>query len=240
MRAPLGRSVGGLRREVLGCYADAPVAARAHVRVRWATCPFRAVAVHLPPAGRVLEVGCGHGLFSLVAALGAKGARRVVGVDVDGDKVRHGQAAAARARALGADCSLDVAEPGALPEGPWDAIAIVDVLYLLEAEVQRALIRQCAAVLAPGGVLLVKEVDVVPRWKARWNSVQETLAVRLLGITEGSEMVFLGAAGLGAAVESAGLSPVRHLRLDRGYPHPHHLVTARKPVEDGTSRKTTS
>jgi 2-polyprenyl-3-methyl-5-hydroxy-6-metoxy-1,4-benzoquinol methylase len=180
----------------------------------------------------VLEIGCGHGLLSLTAALDGVGRREVRGIDVDGGKIFHGCRAAARARELGADCSLEVAAPGFLPQGPWDAIAIVDVLYLLDAETQWAVLARCAAALAPDGVLLVKEVDVVPRWKARWNTFQETLAVRVLGITEGSEMTFLGASGLGAATAAAGLS-VQHLPLHRGYPHPHHLVIGRKlPIAD--------
>jgi 2-polyprenyl-3-methyl-5-hydroxy-6-metoxy-1,4-benzoquinol methylase len=196
------------------------------VRVRWATCPFRAVVAQLPPEGRVLEIGCGHGLFSLTAALDGAGDRVVRGIDVDGAKISYGRRATVRAQELGADCSLDVVSPGYLPDGPWDAIAIVDVLYLLDAETQRSVVAQAAASLAPGGVLLIKEVDVTPAWKFRWNTFQETLAVRVLGITEGSSMTFLGAAGLGAAVEGARLS-ARHLSLDRGYPHPHHLVVGK-------------
>ncbi|MDQ6910766.1 MAG: class I SAM-dependent methyltransferase, partial [Actinomycetota bacterium] len=217
MRAPLGRTRESLGRDVLACYADAPLGARAHVHVRWATCPFRAVVAQLPAGGRVLEIGCGHGLFSLTAALDGAGRRAVRGIDVDGAKISHGRRAAARARERGVDCSLEVAPPGVLPDGPWDAIAIVDVLYLLEAAAQRLVVAQAAASLAPGGLLLIKEVDGAPAWKFGWNVLQETLAVRVLGITAGSSMTFLGAAGLGAAVEDAGLS-ARHRPLHRGYP----------------------
>ncbi len=225
-RSPYGRARTSTSREVLSLYVDAPLAVRAHVRLRWWTCPLRAVAAQLPPGGRVLEVGCGHGVFSLLAAV-ADSDRRVVGVDVDERKVPHARAAADRARLRGAAVEITVAPPGALPAGPWDAIVVVDVAYLLDAAVQRRLLGECAARLAPGGVLAVKEMALAPRWKFQWNRVQETLAVRVLGITVGEGMTFVDPAEMGRWLVDEGLD-VRHLPLHKGYPHPHHLLVARR------------
>lgn len=77
-----------------------------------------------------------------------------------------------------------MAESGAVPAGPWDAIVIVDVLYLQPADAQRALLAEAATRLAAGGLLLVKEMSPAPEWKATWNRWQETVAVSVLGITE--------------------------------------------------------
>ncbi|MCB1238533.1 MAG: class I SAM-dependent methyltransferase, partial [Tetrasphaera sp.] len=75
-------------------YADAPRADRVHVRGRWWTAPFTAVEKSLPTTGRVLEVGCGHGLFVAYAALTGP-QRTVVGVDIDTDKIAVGTRALA-------------------------------------------------------------------------------------------------------------------------------------------------
>jgi 2-polyprenyl-3-methyl-5-hydroxy-6-metoxy-1,4-benzoquinol methylase len=214
---------------VVALYRDAPLAVRAHVRVRWATCPLRAVAASVPGEGRVLEVGCGHGLLANYLAL-ESGAREVHGIDVDGPKIeaaRHaGQASGATFASL---------PPGRLPDGPWDAVAVVDVLYLLADDEQRRLLRACAARLAPGGVLVVKEMSPSPRWKARWNRAQETVAVRLLRITEGGgRFRFLPPEQLAGWMAEDGLA-VAHRPLDRGYPHPHHIVVGRRPLGTGPS-----
>jgi 2-polyprenyl-3-methyl-5-hydroxy-6-metoxy-1,4-benzoquinol methylase len=209
---------------VLSLYAGAPPTTRAHVRVRWATCPFPAVAAQLPAAGRILEVGCGHGLLSLHLAA-ASPSREVHGIDVDGDKLQAARAAAARG---GLACTFERVEGDHLPAGPWDGIAIVDVLYLLGADDQLGLLVSCAQALAPGGVLVVKEMALVPRWKATWNSVQEMAAVRLLRITEGDELTFLDPAAMAGAMTGAGLD-VRHRPVHRGYPHPHYLLVGRRP-----------
>ena len=151
-------------------------------RVRWWSAPFPAIEAALPSSGRILEIGCGHGLFCTYLAL-AEPAREVVGVDIDADKIAQARRSPRVLPAV--RLSFEVATSGAVKTGPWDAIAIVDMLYLLPAADQRgAADRAAVEQLAPGGVLLVKEMSPTPRWKARWNVLQETLSVSILGITE--------------------------------------------------------
>lgn len=215
---------GSPRRRVLALYRKAPLPVRAHTAVRWATCPFPAVAAQLPAAGRILDIGCGHGLLSLYMTLTST-QRTVVGIDVDGDKLAAARDAAAGA---GLEASFEVVAGAELPAGPWAGIAIVDVLYLLAAADQLALLRRCAELVSPGGTLVVKEMALAPRWKATWNRVQETASVKLLGITEGEELTFLAPAEMAAAMAAGGVT-VADRPIHRGYPHPHHLLVGSKP-----------
>lgn len=207
---------------------------RVHVGVRWRTCPFVVVAQAVPPAGRILEIGCGHGLFSSYLALAEPG-RHVVGTDVDQAKIEIARRAAGRARALGARLAFQPAPDGSVPDGPWTAIVIVDVLYLLDRDGERRLLAACAGRLAPGGVLVVKETDDRPRWKAAWTRAQETVAVRVLGLTEGGRPSFTPPRQLAQVIEAAGLA-VEGRRVDRGYLHPHHLLVGRSRTATGPMR----
>ncbi|MFI2753061.1 class I SAM-dependent methyltransferase [Cellulomonas sp. P22] len=218
----LGRRPDHAGRAALDLYRRSPAGVRAHVTVRWWSAPFAAVSAALPRTGRILEIGCGHGLFSAYAALDAPG-REVVGVDIDTAKIAHGTAAAGAVDRL----ELRVAESGAVPPGPWDAVVFVDVLYLLPASEQRRLLTEAVAQLAPDGVLLVKEMGAEPRWKVRWNTLQETISVKVLRITEGSSFDFVPPSTLARWLTELGLTVSRH-RLDRGRVHPHHLLVARR------------
>ena len=213
--------------DLASLYSGASTTVRSHVALRWRTCPFEAVADRVPESGRILEVGCGHGLLSArLAMTGTR--RRVLGIDVATDKIFVAQAAAEEAARRGAsNLEFRRTAPGELPAGPWNAILFVDVLYLLDPTDQERLLRAAAKSLGPGGVLLVKESSNRPRAKALWAYVQEIAAVRLLGITEGRGVRFLPPATQAAWLESERLQ-IEHVPLDEGYPHPHHLIVARR------------
>lgn len=210
-------------RRTLALYRGEPLRVRLHTRVRWRTCPFSAVAAAIPAAGRILEIGCGHGLLSTYLALESRH-REVWGTDVDGTKIRAAERAAHRS---GADIRFLAIEPGELPQGPWDAIAVVDVLYLMEPPAQEQLLLGAASLLGPDGVLVVKEMDTHPAWKFTIMRLQELAAVRLLRITAGATLTFVPPAQTARWLSAAGLV-VDSRRIDDGYPHPHHLLVARR------------
>jgi 2-polyprenyl-3-methyl-5-hydroxy-6-metoxy-1,4-benzoquinol methylase len=197
---------------------------RVHVHGRWRSCPFAVLAAHVPTTGRVLDVGCGHGLFALHLALGASG-RRVTGLDIDAGKIEIARRAAARAGA--ANVSFGLAQPGDGPTGEWDAITIVDILYLLGPDGAAAMVTAAAEALAPGGVLLVKEMALEPRWKYQLTRVQELVATRVVRITEGEHVALVAPSAIADGMARAGLD-VRQHRLDEGRLHPHHLVVGRR------------
>jgi 2-polyprenyl-3-methyl-5-hydroxy-6-metoxy-1,4-benzoquinol methylase len=208
----------------LDAFAELPRRERLHVRGRWASCPVDAVEREVPRSGRVLEVGCGHGLVSIHLA-GTARERAVTGSDIDGHKIEMAQRAAATRPESVRPTFVHRAD-GSLPDGPWDAIVVVDVLYLLPPEGEAALLDACVERLAPGGVLVLKETDVRPRWKHRLATAQELLATRVLRITAGSTVAFTPIDDIAAGLEKRGLD-VRTRRVDRGYVHPHALVVAR-------------
>jgi 2-polyprenyl-3-methyl-5-hydroxy-6-metoxy-1,4-benzoquinol methylase len=226
MITQLFRRPDRIARRVFSLYSGASRRDRMHLRVRWATCPVPAIDAEVATRGRVLEVGCGHGLVSAYLALSCRD-RSVVGVDIDERKLVLARAAAAELAPGEASLHYASSHDGAVPPGPWDAIVIVDVLYLIEADLELALLDACVAELAPGGVLVVKETDVVPRLKHAIARSQEVLATRVLRITEGDSLSFTPISELAGHLVDQGLG-VTVRRVDAGYPHPHAMLVARK------------
>lgn len=199
-------------------------AARLHVGVRWCLFPFPALLPFAPASGVAVDLGCGHGLWPLLMARACPGLR-VVAFDPDENKIALARAAARQRRLSNVEFAVGTAEETRLP--PCDLISLVDVLYLIPWPLQERLLARAAGSLVRGGCLLLKEMSERPRWKARWNLVQESLSVRLLRITRGSGFYFREEAAWEALLRRLGLR-TRTLRLDAWRPHPHLLIVGER------------
>jgi cyclopropane fatty-acyl-phospholipid synthase-like methyltransferase len=208
-------------------YASESFGTRVHTALRWRTCPFREVADEVPRQGEILDAGCGHGLFSLYLAAQAP-ERHLTGVDIDDEKLAVARRASNAAN-VGARLVFECISADWKPDTSWDAIVEVDMLYLLGRERAAAWLYSATQALAPGGRLVVKELDVTPSWKARWSRFQEVLATRVMRITEGEELELIPSDDVVSAMRDAGLS-VNTRRLDRGRLHPHYVAVGTRGV----------
>ena len=215
---------GRRRATVLSAYRPERPGTRVHVWGRWTTAPFEQVEQLVPAEGDVLELGCGVGLVSVDLALAAPG-RRVLAVDVDPSKTAVARRAAGRAGVGERVRVEDVPLGWSPPAAAFDAVVVVDVLYLLGREAAFDLLDSLVAALRPGGVMVVKEMAAAPRWKATWTRAQEAVAVRGLRVTAGSTVELVATEDLAAHVAARGL-PVRTVAMDRGHLHPHAALVA--------------
>jgi 2-polyprenyl-6-hydroxyphenyl methylase/3-demethylubiquinone-9 3-methyltransferase len=206
----------------LALYDAEPPGVRLHVHARHWLCPIQRIASYVPPAGRVLDVGCGHGFFANLLALESP-ARQVVGVDPMASKI----AVAQRVAQPLANARYAVGSAADVTGGPYAVITILDVLYLLPRPAKLALLQQCRALLAVDGLLLLKTNDRKPRWKFLWARFEEQ-AMTTLGLTKGQGLYFLNAAQNNALLGMAGFQ-AEIVRLDSLLPYPHVLFVARPP-----------
>jgi 2-polyprenyl-3-methyl-5-hydroxy-6-metoxy-1,4-benzoquinol methylase len=210
-----------LIRRVLALYDDSPTIERLFVRARALLSDLAALERHAPRAGAILDLGCGHGLVANLLALGSA-ARDVTGIDIDGAKV----AAASRTVGSRGNVRFAVADATTYAGGPYAAITVADVFYLIPPEGQRALLVSCARMLAPDGVLIWKSQVRHPRWKYAVTRGQEWLMTNL-GPTQGHGLYFLDTDESLAALRAAGLEAVA-LPLRSWRPYTDMLFLAHK------------
>lgn len=212
--------------ELLSAYSALTLRDRLHLSVRFWVCPLARIAEHVPAAGVIVDVGCGHGLFAQLLARSP--ARRVLGFDLDAHKIELAQQLTTGGGGR-ANLQFHVADVAHAEVPPAQAVTILDVLYLVPYAAQEALLHDCVRKLAPGGVLVLKEIAERPRWKYWANWLEESLMVRIFKLTAGAGgFYFRPRAQWQGLLQRLGLT-VETIELDRGYYHAHILFVARKP-----------
>lgn len=174
-----GSTVSGALNRAVHRYRWAPLPARlfVHGRAFLSDLPF--VEQLVPRHGFVVELGCGHGLFSCLLRE-ASPTRRVLGIDLDPRKIDVARGAVRDTQWL----RFEVGDIVAAPPPHCDAVVIVDVLYLLATEDQERVLRNAASALAENGPLVAKaqERSLSPRYALTYG--QELVTVSL-GLTRG-------------------------------------------------------
>lgn len=216
-------------RQLLEAYRAQGPAAAIHTWLRWRSAPLDRLARHRSHPGRCLDIGCGRGLLAHRLAQLRPDAD-VLGVDPDASRVRSAVRAGER---LGLSRRVrfeTIGRQWTPPAASFDTVFVVDVLYLLGLDEATKLLRAATASLCEGGVLVVKEMADTPRWKRLLAGAQETLSVRVLGLTHGKAVALLSEADIESVISANGMTTNLHY-LDRGYAHPHLAISAERLPE---------
>jgi SAM-dependent methyltransferase len=190
-------------------FAGAPLSTRSFLRLRSMLTPYERMASVFPARGRVLDLGSGHGLLAFALSIGSH-QREIIGVDHDPDRVRLAEAAALELP----PGSRPVFEVGDLKEKLWSfasgslvGIAMIDILHYFDPASQQFLVTQAMRVLAPGGILAVREIDSDDGIRGAANRLYERFATGI-GFTRSADprLSFRGAGGWIDLLENAGFT----------------------------------
>jgi 2-polyprenyl-3-methyl-5-hydroxy-6-metoxy-1,4-benzoquinol methylase len=214
--------------EIYGTAATARIASalppfeRAYATVRFTILRSKLLSVMdllLPEEGRILDVGCGFGLFA--AYFGQTQPRRtIIGVDHDARRI-----ALARhvSRTLGLDHEFIAGDArDAQVRGPFDAAYVLDVMHHIPENDQRALLVRLRDMLAPGGVLVLKDITTEPHFGLKFTELLDRLMV---GWSE--PLAYRHHREWGEMLTELGFR-VRAVRVPDILPYPHVVIAARK------------
>ena len=193
---------GALSNISRGVFRTGPAVSLAMQHYRSYICPFHRLIPFVPEGARILDVGTGSGLFlGLLWQLGR--IREGVGFDAKASAIAVAQAMAAQTRRNGAMLSFEHrAAEAPWPEGPFDVVAIIDVLHHVPVPARAGLFVQAARALRPGGTLLYKDIGTRPRWRAAASWLHDILL-------SGDNVSFTPVPTINAWATAAGLK-LRH------------------------------
>ncbi len=158
---------------------------RGYARAKLARDPvYAAVAERLPADLPLLDIGCGVGLLAL--SLRQRGfTAPILGVDHDAKKIGAAMKAAENAIRDARFIAGDAREPIAFQ----GSVALLDVLHYFSDEEQLRLLRNAAACVAPGGVVIIRDAIRDGSWRYRATYIEETFA-RSIGWLRGERLNF--------------------------------------------------
>jgi SAM-dependent methyltransferase len=210
-------------REAIAKIARAlPIVERLYANVRFSILRPKLLSVMdllLPDEGRILDVGCGFGLFAAYFGQ-TQPRRRIVGVDPNARRV-------ALARRVSSSFSHahefvvgDVRDAPLF--GPFDAVYVLDVMHHIPSEDQLPVLERLRALLYPGGVLIIKDITTEPAFGLAFT---ELLDRAMVGWNE--PLAYRHHRAWGQMLTDLGFK-VRIVRVPDVLPYPHVVIAATK------------
>jgi 2-polyprenyl-6-hydroxyphenyl methylase/3-demethylubiquinone-9 3-methyltransferase len=180
------------------------------------------IGQYLPEEGRVLDIGCGFGLFSLYYAMSRPGLR-IHGIDINPRRIAMARKAASR---LGlTNVEYEVENATHLASGPAiDAAYMLDIVHHVPRETVPAMIAVLYTELEPGGRLIIKDIDTSPSYKRRFTYVLD----KLMDLR--SPVHYWDRQTLAALLRGHGFEVYCHSMVDL-FPYPHMLYICRKQAK---------
>jgi 2-polyprenyl-3-methyl-5-hydroxy-6-metoxy-1,4-benzoquinol methylase len=209
-----------LSRMAAALYPTGPWLFRSLQRYRPYICPFEALIAEVPEGARVLDIGCGGGLFlGLATAAGLR--PDGTGFDVSVPALALAKGMAEEARKAGARLDFRRIDANApWPEGDFDVVSMIDVIHHVPRKNQQEVIRRACAKVKPGGCFLYKDMVERPRWRAAANRLHDLVLAR-------QWIHYVPASAVQSWAADEGLDLERSERFDRLW-YGHELFVFRR------------
>lgn len=210
--------------EAIGRIARAlPPLERAYANVRFSILRPKLLSVMdllLPDEGRILDIGCGFGLFAAYFGQ-TQPSRRIVGVDPNARRVETARRVCRRLGLTGHDFLAGDARDVAL-EGSFDGAYVLDVMHHVPEKDQLPLLERLRDLLAPRGVLVLKDITTEPAFGLEFTRLMDRVMV---GWDE--PLAYRHHREWGEMLASLGFH-VRMVRVPDVLPYPHVVIAATK------------
>jgi ubiquinone/menaquinone biosynthesis C-methylase UbiE len=145
--------------------------------------------MQIAPAERILDIGCGTGSLTLLAArqLGADGS--IIGIDAAPNMIAIARKKASAAAITSARFETAIAESLPFADGEFTMVVNSMFCHHIDLELKNLAFREMYRVLVPGGRLITADIDRpstllgwLTGWLGRWLLLQPELEDNLRGL----------------------------------------------------------
>lgn len=176
----------------------------------------------LPSEGRILDVGCGFGLFSAYFAQ-TQPRRQITGIDTNARRIDTAHSVMAKLGYTGHEFLVgDVRSVRSVTDSRFDAIYVLDVMHHVPREDQEPLLVCLYDLLEPGGVLVLKDITTEPRIGLKFTELLDRVMV---GWNE--PLAYRHHHEWGEILAGLGMR-TRAVRVPDILPYPHVVIAAWK------------
>lgn len=195
-----------------------------HELIRSLMFSFGEVEKDIPREGKILDVGCGSGMFTMKMARNFP-EREVMGLDPSPGRIELARRRSGNLKNL----KYKTGYLAGIRDREFDCVVIIDVLYLLPETEKLKLVKQVRKLLKKGGKLIIKFNGKSPGWKYGLLLAEEALMVKVLKLTysDYGKVYFLSGWEYRQLLEKAGFKVVKEKRLSGKLGHlPHAMLVA--------------
>ena len=203
-----------------------PLVERAYANIRFSILRPKLLSVMdllLPDEGRILDVGCGFGLFASYFGQ-MQQRRRILGVDPNARRIKLAGHVAEAVGLVGPDAPTfhvgDVRDAELV--GPFAGIYVLDVMHHIPMAHQVSVLERLRDLLLPGGVLVIKDITTEPHYQLLFTKLLDRVMV---GMDE--ELAYRHHRDWGELLATLGFK-VRMVRVPDVLPYPHVVIAATK------------
>jgi 2-polyprenyl-3-methyl-5-hydroxy-6-metoxy-1,4-benzoquinol methylase len=200
-----------------------PPIERAYANVRFSILRPKLLSVMdllLTDEGRILDVGCGFGLFAAYFGQTQPG-RQIVGIDPNSRRIDLARRVAGALGLTRHEFHVGDVRTAAF-DSAFDAAYVLDVMHHVPREDQRAVLERLRDLLVPGGVLLIKDITTEPRFGLYFTRALDRLMV---GLNE--PLAYRHHREWAEMLVALGFK-VRMVRVPDVLPYPHVVIAATK------------
>jgi len=212
--------------KVFWLYRKAPFAYKLYTLIRYILCPFDEIEKYVSRQGRIMDCGCGHGIFANMLAVKSD-KRYVIGVDVMKEKIRVANLTIFDRKNIEFNVMdlKDVQDIESL-----ECITFTDALHYMNFNEKEKLLKYIYDKLRPEAMLVIKTIQEKPYWKYKWTLLYLATVDKAMHNGFRGNSFFLKKNEFSALLNKTGFD-VEFKKLDRWYVYPHCLYICKKPIK---------